>query len=48
MTSASDALVFARTAPEGQEAGDALELVCNDENLSDRHRCFIHVDRGRA
>ncbi len=44
MASASNGLVFARIVPQGPEAEDALDFVCNDENLSDHHRSFIHID----
>ncbi|KAL8653746.1 MAG: hypothetical protein Q9210_001917 [Variospora velana] len=44
MASTSNTLVFARIVPQGLEAEDALDFVCNDENLSDHHRSFIHVD----
>ncbi|KAL8824344.1 MAG: hypothetical protein Q9170_008190, partial [Blastenia crenularia] len=44
MASASNALVFARIVPEGPEAEDALDFVCNDDQISDHHRSFIHVD----
>ncbi|KAL8974458.1 MAG: hypothetical protein Q9197_001314 [Variospora fuerteventurae] len=44
MASTSNTLAFARIVPEGLEAEDALDFVCNDENLSDHHRSFIHVD----
>ncbi|KAL8952116.1 MAG: hypothetical protein Q9222_001953 [Ikaeria aurantiellina] len=43
MSLASNALVFARIVPQGPEAEDALDFVCNDENLNDHHRSFIHV-----
>ncbi len=36
---------FARIYPQGLEAEEALDLVFDDENLSQYHRSFIHVER---
>lgn len=46
MASAGNAVILARVVPQGPEAEDALDFVCNDESLSNRHRSFIHADLG--
>ncbi|KAI4137341.1 MAG: hypothetical protein LQ341_005185 [Variospora aurantia] len=46
MASTGTALIFARIVPEGVEAEDALDSVCNYEHLDDNHRSFIHIEAG--
>ncbi|CAL8584853.1 hypothetical protein XPA_010436 [Xanthoria parietina] len=46
MDASDGILVFAKLIPHGSEAEDALDTLCNSEDLDPRHRSFIHYEPG--